>query len=123
VRVWDITNMNQEPIFEKRLYKGMPVLNRLCSHRDAIGSVQLHPFRPLLLNVTGSRKSLHNSSNTVWEDSDSDHSSSDEDDSSSASDIDSDKETTLIDTRSRSLQTSTIPLANAESAMRILAFT
>ncbi|WVQ84161.1 hypothetical protein IAT38_006308 [Cryptococcus sp. DSM 104549] len=43
VRIWDINNSTEGPVFEKKL------------HDDAIGSVQFHPFQPLLLTCAGSR--------------------------------------------------------------------
>ncbi|WWD07776.1 hypothetical protein V865_005880 [Kwoniella europaea PYCC6329] len=46
VRIWDISTMDTKPIFEGKL------------HQDAVGSVQFHPFQPLLLTCSGSRKHL-----------------------------------------------------------------
>ncbi|WRT64862.1 uncharacterized protein IL334_001798 [Kwoniella shivajii] len=48
IKVWDITTMDPIPIFEENL------------HRDAVGSVQFHPYQSLLLTCSGSRKHLTN---------------------------------------------------------------
>ncbi|OCF76835.1 hypothetical protein I204_02541 [Kwoniella mangroviensis CBS 8886] len=60
VRIWDISTMDTKAIFEEKL------------HQDAVGSVQFHPFQPLLLTCSGSRKHLQNE----YEDDDDESSSS-----------------------------------------------
>ncbi|WWC67852.1 uncharacterized protein I206_101769 [Kwoniella pini CBS 10737] len=49
VKIWDIATMDTIPIFEETL------------HSDAVGSVQFHPFKPLFLTCSGSRRHLQNS--------------------------------------------------------------
>ncbi|WVW78569.1 hypothetical protein I302_100525 [Kwoniella bestiolae CBS 10118] len=67
VRIWDLSTLNPQPIFQQEL------------HQDAIGSVQFHPFQPLLLTCSGSRKHLQQTF-----ESEDESSSSEEEDGSEA---------------------------------------
>ncbi|WVQ74053.1 hypothetical protein IAR50_003636 [Cryptococcus sp. DSM 104548] len=71
VRVWDINDPVLPVVWEQKL------------HDSAVGSVQFHPFYPLLLSCSGSRRYL-------------DHTSGSDGDSSSSSSVsDSDDESTM----------------------------
>ncbi|KAL1408959.1 hypothetical protein Q8F55_005773 [Vanrija albida] len=74
LRVWDISDPTFSLLLEDKL------------HEDALHSVQLHPYRPLVLTAVGSRAYLENTVDDASSNaSDSDSDGSDEDDDDEAS--------------------------------------
>lgn len=59
VKIWDIVSPEVPIVFDKKLHNGEPCLSclytLLTSKKDAVGSVHLHPYYPLLLTSSGSR--------------------------------------------------------------------
>lgn len=53
-----------------------------------MGSVQLHPFKPLLLSVSGSRAHVQQPIESRWNDSETESSSSDDDENTADDDSD-----------------------------------
>ncbi|WWC59351.1 uncharacterized protein I303_101903 [Kwoniella dejecticola CBS 10117] len=77
IKIWDLATMDTQPIFEEQL------------HQDAVGSVQLHPFQPLLLTCSGSRRHLQDGLSYEEDQSSSDESADgDTDETSSSEDED-----------------------------------
>ena len=83
VKVWDITDLSKPPVLEEQLHqggcRGVRRLAELIS--DAVGTVQLHPLKPLLLSVGGSRSFLHAPEAASISDSDTDSDFDNESDS------------------------------------------
>lgn len=88
VTAWDIATMLSDqpeppaPILQRKMANGMSV-NPTKLIVDAIGSVQFHPFKPLVMASAGSRSMAVDVSGADSDSSDSD-SDSDEDDSEDA---------------------------------------
>ncbi|WWC86988.1 uncharacterized protein L201_001869 [Kwoniella dendrophila CBS 6074] len=77
IKIWDIATMDTKPRFEENL------------HQDAVGSIQFHPFQPLLLTCSGSRKHLQNEPQYLDDDSSSSESDGDSDgEANDSSDVD-----------------------------------
>lgn len=60
ISVWDasvaLSDPSSDPIFSERLCEGEFRLVKRTLTVDAVGSVQLHPFKPYLLAVAASRR-------------------------------------------------------------------